>query len=126
MTIVFGPVITARVYAAGIAGARSSTALTPAPPRRPARRSSHRGSPRRGRGPRPRRGDPRCEDRLAGRRGGAGVSAVLERAPAIPAAYTRAVITGPNTIVMEQVALPPLAPDQVLVRVTASALCTWE
>ena len=54
------------------------------------------------------------------------MSAVLERAPAIPSAYKRAVITGPNTIVMEEVPLPPLEPGQVLVRVRAAALCTWE
>jgi L-iditol 2-dehydrogenase len=54
------------------------------------------------------------------------VSPVLEKAPAIPSAYTRAIITAPNTIVMEEVPLPPLEPGQVLVRVTAAALCTWE
>jgi len=54
------------------------------------------------------------------------VSAVLEKAPAVPSTYKRAVITGPNTIVMEEVPLPPLGPGQILVRVTASALCTWE
>jgi 2-desacetyl-2-hydroxyethyl bacteriochlorophyllide A dehydrogenase len=48
------------------------------------------------------------------------VSAVATRT------YTRAVITGPNAIVMEDVPLPELAPTQVLVRMRASALCTWE
>ena len=40
--------------------------------------------------------------------------------------YMRAVITGPNTVVMENVPLPEIAPDQVLVRMRAAALCTWE
>ena len=41
-------------------------------------------------------------------------------------AYTRAVITGPNAIVMESVPLPEVGRSQVLVRMRASALCTWE
>jgi L-iditol 2-dehydrogenase len=40
--------------------------------------------------------------------------------------YTRAVITGPNTLVMEDVPLPEIEPTQVLVRMRAAALCTWE
>lgn len=39
---------------------------------------------------------------------------------------TRAVITGPQRVVLEEVPIPPLGPRQVLVRVRASALCTWE
>ena len=40
--------------------------------------------------------------------------------------YTRAVITAPKTIVMEDVPIPQPGPDQVLVRMRAAALCTWE
>jgi L-iditol 2-dehydrogenase len=40
--------------------------------------------------------------------------------------YNRAVITGPKAIQMESVPLPTIGPEQVLVRVRASALCTWE
>jgi L-iditol 2-dehydrogenase len=40
--------------------------------------------------------------------------------------YTRAVITGPNTIELQSVPLPDIRPSQVLVRIRASALCTWE
>ncbi|HYK98164.1 MAG TPA: alcohol dehydrogenase catalytic domain-containing protein [Candidatus Acidoferrales bacterium] len=40
--------------------------------------------------------------------------------------YNRAVITGPKTIVMENVPVPAIGPDQVLVRMRAAALCTWE
>jgi len=54
------------------------------------------------------------------------MSAVAERETRVPATYTRAVITGPNSIVMENVPLPRLESGQVLVRVRASALCTWE
>jgi L-iditol 2-dehydrogenase len=54
------------------------------------------------------------------------MTVVGERAKTIPETYTRAVITGPNTIVMENVPLPELGPQQVLVRMRASALCTWE
>ena len=38
----------------------------------------------------------------------------------------RAVITGPQRIVLEQVPIPQVGPRQVLVRMRASALCTWE
>ncbi|HZP96436.1 MAG TPA: alcohol dehydrogenase catalytic domain-containing protein [Candidatus Limnocylindria bacterium] len=40
--------------------------------------------------------------------------------------YARAVITGPNTIVMEHVPIQTPGAGQVLVRMRASALCTWE
>lgn len=40
--------------------------------------------------------------------------------------YNRAVITGPQTIVMENVPVPSVGPTQVLVRMRAAALCTWE
>ncbi len=40
--------------------------------------------------------------------------------------YKRAVITAPNTIVMEDVPVPEIGPNQVLVRMRAAALCTWE
>jgi L-iditol 2-dehydrogenase len=40
--------------------------------------------------------------------------------------YKRAVITAPQTIVMEDVPMPALGPQQVLVRMRAAALCTWE
>ena len=40
--------------------------------------------------------------------------------------FTRAVITGPNAIRMEEVPVPQIGPSQVLVRMRASALCTWE
>ncbi len=39
---------------------------------------------------------------------------------------TRAVITGPRQLRMEQVAVPTPGPAQILVRVRAAALCTWE
>jgi L-iditol 2-dehydrogenase len=39
---------------------------------------------------------------------------------------TRAVITGPKQIVLEQIPIPEPGPRQVLVRMRASALCTWE
>jgi 2-desacetyl-2-hydroxyethyl bacteriochlorophyllide A dehydrogenase len=42
------------------------------------------------------------------------------------APMTRAVITGPKQIRMEQVAVPTPGPSQILVRVRAAALCTWE
>jgi L-iditol 2-dehydrogenase len=42
------------------------------------------------------------------------------------ATYRRSVITGPGEIAFEQVAIPALGPRQVLVRVAAAALCTWE
>jgi L-iditol 2-dehydrogenase len=40
--------------------------------------------------------------------------------------FRRAVITAPRQIVMEEVPIPEVGPGQVLVRVQASALCTWE
>lgn len=40
--------------------------------------------------------------------------------------YSRAVITAPQTIVMENVPVPAVGPTQVLVRMRAAALCTWE
>lgn len=42
------------------------------------------------------------------------------------AAMTRAVITGPKQIRMEQIAIPTPGPSQILVRLRAAALCTWE
>lgn len=51
---------------------------------------------------------------------------LAERTVTVPETYRRAVITGPNSIRMEEVPIPPLAPGQVLVRVLSSALCTWE
>jgi threonine dehydrogenase-like Zn-dependent dehydrogenase len=42
------------------------------------------------------------------------------------AMYTRSVITGPRRVVFEDVAIPQPGPRQVLVRVAAAALCTWE
>ena len=39
---------------------------------------------------------------------------------------TRAVITGPQQVVLERIPIPEPAPSQVLVRMRASALCTWE
>ena len=40
--------------------------------------------------------------------------------------YTRAVITGPKTIEMQTTPVPEVGPDQILVRMRAAALCTWE
>lgn len=40
--------------------------------------------------------------------------------------YLRSVITAPRQIEFEQVPIPQPAPQQVLVRITAAALCTWE
>src|SRR5689334_25294148 len=40
--------------------------------------------------------------------------------------YQRAVITGPRQIVFQDVPIPTPGPGQVLVRVAAAALCTWE
>lgn len=37
-----------------------------------------------------------------------------------------AIFTGPKQIEIQQVELPPLKPDQVLVKVRAVGLCTWE
>jgi threonine dehydrogenase-like Zn-dependent dehydrogenase len=42
------------------------------------------------------------------------------------ARYRRSVITGPRQIAFEEVALPAPGPRQVLVKVTAAAVCTWE
>jgi L-iditol 2-dehydrogenase len=39
---------------------------------------------------------------------------------------TRAVITGPKQVVLEQIPIPEVDPRQILVRMRASALCTWE
>ncbi len=39
---------------------------------------------------------------------------------------TRAVITGPKQVVLERIPIPEPGPTQVLVRMRASALCTWE
>ena len=55
------------------------------------------------------------------------MSAVAAPKEALPTTYTRAVITAPNTVVMEKdVPLPEVGRGQVLVRMRASALCTWE
>jgi threonine dehydrogenase-like Zn-dependent dehydrogenase len=40
--------------------------------------------------------------------------------------YRRSVITGPHQIEFEDVSMPEPGPRQVLVRVAAAALCTWE
>jgi L-iditol 2-dehydrogenase len=40
--------------------------------------------------------------------------------------YRRSVITGPGEIAFEQVALPEVGAREVLVKVAAAALCTWE
>jgi len=42
------------------------------------------------------------------------------------AEYRRAVITGEHQVVLEQVELPSLAEDEVLIRVAYCAICTWE
>jgi L-iditol 2-dehydrogenase len=42
------------------------------------------------------------------------------------ATMTRAVITGPKQLVLETIPIPTPGPTQVLVRMRASALCTWE
>jgi L-iditol 2-dehydrogenase len=44
----------------------------------------------------------------------------------IATTYCRAVITGPRQIAFQEVELPEPGPGQVLVRVAAAALCTWE
>jgi L-iditol 2-dehydrogenase len=49
----------------------------------------------------------------------------LQRTP-LPAQYRRAVITGPGSVTLDQVPLAEPTGRQVLVRVHASALCTWE
>jgi L-iditol 2-dehydrogenase len=43
-----------------------------------------------------------------------------------PATYRRSVITAPRQVVFEEVPLPTPGPGQILVRVAAAALCTWE
>src|SRR5579864_47183 len=40
--------------------------------------------------------------------------------------YRRAVITGPRQITFDEVGVPEPGHGQVLVRVAAAALCTWE
>lgn len=40
--------------------------------------------------------------------------------------YRRSVITGPRQIAFEEVAIPSPGPGQVLVKVAAAAVCTWE
>src|SRR5579859_2775155 len=40
--------------------------------------------------------------------------------------YRRSVIVGPKQIEFEDLAVPEPGPRQVLVRVAAAALCTWE
>jgi L-iditol 2-dehydrogenase len=47
-------------------------------------------------------------------------------APAKGKTFTRAVITGPNAIRMEEVPVPEIGRSQILVRMRAAALCTWE
>ncbi len=46
--------------------------------------------------------------------------------PASAGTYRRSVITAPSQIEFEDVAIPQPGPRQVLVRVAAAALCTWE
>lgn len=43
-----------------------------------------------------------------------------------PVTYRRSVITGPRQIEFEEVAVPEPAPRQVLVKIAAAAVCTWE
>ena len=40
--------------------------------------------------------------------------------------YRRSVITGPRQIAFEEVAIPTPGPGQVLVKIAAAAVCTWE
>lgn len=40
--------------------------------------------------------------------------------------YRRAVITGPRQLEFDNISIPEPGPRQVLVRVAAAALCTWE
>ena len=46
--------------------------------------------------------------------------------PTPPGAMKRAVITAPNEIVFEDVPIPVPGPTEVLIRMKAAALCTWE
>ena len=70
-----------------------------------------------------RRGDPRRgTTRHTRAAGGAGMT----MAPAKAKTFTRAVITGPKAIRMETVPVPEISNTQVLVKIRASALCTWE
>ena len=50
----------------------------------------------------------------------------MTMAPAKAKTFTRAVITGPKAIRMETVPVPEISNTQILVRMRASALCTWE
>jgi len=43
-----------------------------------------------------------------------------------PTTYRRSVITGPHEVAFEEVTIPEPGPRQVLVKVAAAALCTWE
>src|SRR5690349_11775522 len=45
---------------------------------------------------------------------------------AFSATYRRSVITGPRQVRFEELPVPEPGPRQVLVRVAAAALCTWE
>ena len=48
------------------------------------------------------------------------------RLDGVPTTYRRSVITGPRVIVFEDIPLPQPGPHQVLVKMAAAALCTWE
>ncbi len=54
------------------------------------------------------------------------MTAVVERDLVIPKTYRRTIITAPNTIELQDIPVPDAGPGQVLVKVLASALCTWE
>jgi threonine dehydrogenase-like Zn-dependent dehydrogenase len=47
-------------------------------------------------------------------------------APPAKGTYCRSVITGPRQLHFEEIRIPEPGPRQVLVRVAAAALCTWE
>lgn len=54
------------------------------------------------------------------------MTAIAERELVIPKTYRRTVITAANTIELQEVPVPEVGSGQVLVKVLASALCTWE
>jgi L-iditol 2-dehydrogenase len=51
---------------------------------------------------------------------------VIVEAPSATATYRRAVLSGPRQISFERLSVPTPGRGQVLVRVSAAALCTWE
>jgi len=50
----------------------------------------------------------------------------LSANPGATGTMKRAVITGPRELLFEELPIPAVGPTQVLVRMRASALCTWE